>query len=224
MTPAERVAKTAAGEVGYKEKASNKQLDDKTANAGSKNWNKYAAALDELGDIYNGKKNGYDWCDIFVDWCFINTFGKDLGVKLINQPLHGCGAGCTWSMQYYKQAGRFFKSPEVGDQIFYTRDGGKTSYHTGIVTEVNGPLIRTVEGNSKDQVSTYCFNSGGSQVAGFGRPDWSLVPSDTLKPSTWAAASWEKAVAKKILDGSSPTGALTREQLAVVLDRLGLLD
>ena len=43
------------------------------------------------------------------------------------------------------------------------------------------------------------------------------------KPSAWAEESWKKAVEKKILDGESPQSPLTREQLAVVLDRLGLL-
>ncbi len=43
------------------------------------------------------------------------------------------------------------------------------------------------------------------------------------QPSDWAAAAWPKAVAKGILDGADPQGAVTREQLAVVLDKLKLL-
>lgn len=43
------------------------------------------------------------------------------------------------------------------------------------------------------------------------------------KASTWAETAWEKAVALGVFDGSNPHGALTREQAAVVLDRLGLL-
>ncbi|MFZ5643102.1 MAG: glycoside hydrolase family 73 protein [Bacillota bacterium] len=42
--------------------------------------------------------------------------------------------------------------------------------------------------------------------------------------SDWAKASWKKAVDKKILDGTSPKGPVTREMLAVVVDKLGLLD
>ena len=37
-----KVIKTALNEVGYAEKASNKDLDSKTANAGSGNYTKYA--------------------------------------------------------------------------------------------------------------------------------------------------------------------------------------
>ena len=61
MTAVEKLLKTALAEDGYLEKKSNSQLDDKTANAGYNNWNKYARDLDLMG-IYNGKKNGYAWC------------------------------------------------------------------------------------------------------------------------------------------------------------------
>ena len=54
----ERVLATARAEIGYIEKETNAQLDDKTANAGDGNWNKYARDLDALGVVYNGKKNG----------------------------------------------------------------------------------------------------------------------------------------------------------------------
>ncbi len=63
MTPVQRVLATARSENGYLEKATNAQLEDKTANAGYNNWNKFAACLDDLEVVYNGKKNGYAWCD-----------------------------------------------------------------------------------------------------------------------------------------------------------------
>lgn len=47
---------------------------------------------------------------------------------------------------------------------------------------------------------------------------------NTPSPSAWAQEAWEKAVQKGILDGSAPQGNCTREMLATVLDRLGLLD
>ena len=43
------------------------------------------------------------------------------------------------------------------------------------------------------------------------------------QPSSWAKEAWEKAVALGILDGTNPQGNLTREQAAVILDRLGQL-
>lgn len=39
----------------------------------------------------------------------------------------------------------------------------------------------------------------------------------------WAKEAWEKATAKGVLDGTRPRDAITRQELAVVLDKLGLL-
>lgn len=50
------------------------------------------------------------------------------------------------------------------------------------------------------------------------------------KPADWAARSWEKASkkigadGKPILDGTRPADSISRQELAVVLDRLGQLD
>lgn len=41
---------------------------------------------------------------------------------------------------------------------------------------------------------------------------------------TWAKTAFDKATKKGLLDGSSPKGAVSREMLAVVLNRLGALD
>lgn len=46
----------------------------------------------------------------------------------------------------------------------------------------------------------------------------------TKRPvSSYAKSSWEKASKKKIVDGSKPASAASREQLITILDRLGLL-
>lgn len=185
-TPAERLISTAEAEIGYLEKRSNSQLDDKTANAGSKNYTKYARDLDAMG-VYNTKKQGFAWCDIFADWCYITTFGLSVAMKMTFQSMGGYGAGCTESARYYKTAGRFYKSdPQPGDQIFYTKDGGKTCYHTGIVKKVAGGKVYTIEGNTSSAAGV--VENGGcvwaksydldyNRIAGYGRPDWSMVSS-----------------------------------------------
>ena len=132
----QKVISIARAEVGYLEKKSNKDLDDKTANAGDKNYTKYARDMDAINGFYNGKKQGVAWCDIFVDWCFVQAYGIDEGRALLCQPLKSCGAGCKYSRNYYKAKGRLFDSPQPGDQIFfYPSDGigGSAIAHTGLV-------------------------------------------------------------------------------------------
>ena len=185
MTPAERVIATALAEIGYIEKENNSQLDDKTANPGDGNWIKYARDLDALGIVYNGRKNGYAWCDIFTDWCFIYTFGLEVGMALLCQAEKGLGAGCTYSAQYYEAKGQFHKSnPKPGDQIFFTDDGGKTMYHTGLVVGVSNNRVYTIEGNTSSAagvvpnggcVRDKSYPLGASYIGGYGRPDYSLV-------------------------------------------------
>lgn len=43
-------------------------------------------------------------------------------------------------------------------------------------------------------------------------------------PAAWAKTAWDKATAKGVLDGTRPTEPITRQEAAVILDRLGLLD
>ena len=173
--PADIVA-IALAEVGYREKATNSMLDDKTANSGSNNWTKYARDLAAAG-YYNGNKNGYAWCDVFVDWCFFKAYGAVEGQRIQCQtgPL---GAGCVYSAQYYQQKGRYDKNPKVGDQVFF-QTGGQIG-HTGIVVEVTDAAIVTVEGNASDQVKRNTYGLGNGYIAGYGHPLYSDTPTDAV--------------------------------------------
>ena len=91
MTGIERLLATAGAEVGYLEKASNSQLDDKTANAGQANFTKYARDLDKMR-FYNGPKNGFAWCAVFAAWCFVQAFGVDSALEMTGQKLGGYGS------------------------------------------------------------------------------------------------------------------------------------
>ena len=183
MTPQERLIATAKAQEGYIGKKSAAQLDDPKANAGGR-FNKFARDLDALGDFYNGRKNGYDWCDVFVDWCFVTTFGRDIAQKLLCQPDKSCGAGTGYSLGYYKAKGRFFTSPQPADQIFF--GDAKVTKHTGIVTDVRGGYVYTEEGNagSPSAVHGRKYPVGDKQIKGYGRPDWNLVPAGRPEETT----------------------------------------
>lgn len=170
----EAVLNTAREEIGYHEKASNSQLDDKYANSGSGNWTKYARDLDALGDYYNGPKNGYAYCDVFSDWVFVMTFGAETGREMICQPKYSGGAGCLYSAQYYKDAGQWRTYPDPGDQIFFTYSAGEIS-HTGIVESVDESYVTTIEGNTSDSVARRKYPLSSGSIVGYGRPRWELV-------------------------------------------------
>lgn len=236
-----KVIQVALQEVGYLEKKDNSNLDSKTANAGYNNWTKYARDLDKLG-VYNFAKNGFDWCDIFVDWCFVQAYGLDNMVKMLHQPLKGLGAGCTYSMGYYRDNNALFSTPEAGDQCFFSRDGWKTSYHTGLVERVEGGRIYTVEGNTSN-ASGVIANGGGVarksypiSMAMYGRPNYSIVEEDETmtgeeiynklneylrsQPAPkWAEKELEEAKALGITDGTRPMELIPRYQAAIMAKR-----
>jgi hypothetical protein len=187
MTAVEKLITTAKSEVGYLEKKTNNLLDSKTANAGMNNYTKYARDLDKLG-VYNTAKNGYSWCDVFVDWCLIKTFGLMNAMTMTHQPLGKDGASCTNSAKYYKDAGKFYiNNPKVGDQIFFTNDNGKTYCHTGLVTAIKNGKVYTIEGNTSSKVGVVA--NGGcvaeksysltyNKIGGYGRPNYALVEEE----------------------------------------------
>ena len=175
----EAVIKVAESQIGYHEKASNSQLDDFTANSGNNNWNKYARDIDEnYPDWYNGKKNGYDWCDIFVDWCFITAYGRAEAQKLLCQPNNSLGAGCEYSYGYYKDKGQTGSSPKKGAQIFF----GDLD-HTGIVIDFDNNYVYTVEGNSGNEVKKKKYSRNDSWIYGYGYPDYDEEPQPQPTPS-----------------------------------------
>lgn len=176
----------AAKEIGYKEKETNSQLDNPSANAGDANYTKYARDLAAAG-YYQASKQGFAWCDMFVDWCFLKLCGsREKAEDLICQTgLYG--AGCSWSAKYYKQQGRFFTSdPKPGDQIFFNNYA-----HTGIVEKIEGNKITTIEGNTSNKVArrTYLINS--DSIDGYGRPKYAVENSVETVETPEAAAALE---------------------------------
>lgn len=211
---ASKVIKVAEAEVGYLEKASNSNLDSKTGNAGSKNYTKYARDFDsKYPDFYNGKKNGYAWCDIFVDWCFVTAFGVEAALKLLGQPKKSCGAGCSWSALYYQRIPSFYRSPKVGDQIFF-RDKNGSPCHTGLVYKVDSTYVYTIEGNTSTTAGVVAnggcvakkkYKLDSSSIHGYGRPKYDAEPV--------AATKSIETIAKEVIAGKWGNGTARIEAL-----------
>lgn len=199
MNEIERVIETAKAEVGYLEKKTNSQLDDKNANAGNGNFTKYARDLDNVSGFYNGKKNGYAWCDIFVDWCFYKAFGVTRALELLCQPQKSCGAGVGFSARYYKDEGQWYTSnPKVGDQVFLNKLN-----HTGLVIKVDDNYVYTVEGNISSPVNCvkekkYALNS--PSIVGYGRPNYAEDIVEPVEPQKEVFKVGDKVVPTKLVD------------------------
>lgn len=200
MSEKDMVIEIALKEVGYIEKGTNNNLDSKTGNSGSGNYTKYARDLDNLS-FYNGNKNGYAWCDVFVDWCFVEAFGKKRALELLCQPERSTGAGCGFSMNFYKAHNQFYIDAEKGDQIFFT--DGLSIYHTGLVYKVDSSKVYTVEGNTSDV--NYVDGNGGkvckksypinaSYIAGYGRPKYNKTTIEVDIENKEESISSEKII------------------------------
>lgn len=199
MSSASEVIALAKQELGYHEKASNSNLDSKTGNSGSSNYTKYARDLANAG-YYQASKQGFEWCDMFVDWLFYKLYGKTEGERIECQT-GVLGAGTPYSAGYYKAQGRYDSNPQPGDQIFFQRYG--SICHTGLVIDVKDSYVYTIEGNSNNQVEERKYKLGDSYIAGYGHPKYSsnVAPKDFqqigVDVSYWNGRSIDWKAAKK---------------------------
>lgn len=172
MNAIDKLIQIAKNEIGYLEKASNSQLDSKTANAGENNYTKYWR---DIKPDYQGQP----WCAAFVSWCMMKAFGLDTAKKLLKH----------WPYVYCPTMADLFtlnSNPKVGDIVIFYRNG--VFAHTGIVIKVSGDRFWTVEGNTSGG-STIIANGGGvcqksyynSNLPGtkFCTPNYSLVKNVT---------------------------------------------
>lgn len=185
MTAVDKLIAVAEDQIGYLEKKSNKDLDSKTANAGSNNYTKYNRDLKAWTGV--GYINA-QWCQAFVDWCFIRAFGVEDAKKLLYVFTNYTPTGSD----AFKKMGRYIKrgkgTPKRGDVIyFYSSSKGRIG-HVGIVYKVSGKTVYTIEGNTSG-ASSLITNGGGvrkksysmssSYIDGYGSVDYAAI-GDTV--------------------------------------------
>ena len=160
----DKVLSKARAEIGYREEANN--------------WNKYAEYLNGYPDLFwGGSKQFKAWCCTFIVWIFVSLFGVELAIKMLCAPEKPNGlAGCEWAAKYYRNAGRWFTTPQAGDQIFFGSVEHET--HTGIVESVDGGIVTTIEGNTSDGVYRRQYSLSDHTIAGYGRPQWDAVAEE----------------------------------------------
>lgn len=187
-------------------------------------------------DEYDPTWQGQPWCVCGLWWVFQHAgegqafFG---GAKT---------ASCGRLLQWYQAQGQTVPVYEAqpGDLIFLNFHGGTLPEHIGIAESVSTvPLqVTTIEFNTSPGLEGSQDNGGcvarkiryRTQIVGVARPKYKEEPVmvDDLTEH-WAEKSCRKAKAKGIMKGYpdgdwKPDKQITRAELAVILDRLGLLD
>lgn len=146
------------------------------------NINKYAADMDKnYPDFFNLKKQGVEWCGVFVCDGFCNCYGEANALKMLYAPKKNLAAGCRYAANYYRNAKAWYSSPKKGDQIFFGTSGKET--HTGLVIDVSGTTVYTIEGNKDNAVKQCSYKIGNSKISGYGRPAYDAEPTPTPTPT-----------------------------------------
>ena len=213
-----KVIQIALNEVGYLEKSKSAYqknpniIYDKTQGAGEDNYQKYGY---EMRKIYPAVMDfPAPWCDAFVDWCMVQAYGVSNAKEIL------CGNFDDYtvnSCKYYEKSNRLDTNPQIGDQVFFTKNGKSSGcYHTGLVYNVDDNYFYTVEGNTSNAnivvanggcvaKKKYLIKSYKNKVL-FGHPKYDDKLSATELKSI-------DEIAQEVLDGKWGSGAERRARL-----------
>lgn len=224
MNTAEKVIQIALSQAGYMEKSAAAYKKDKniiykmTEGAGSDNYTKYGK---EMHDLYPAVMDfPAAWCDAFVDWCFYQAYGVANAKGLLGGNFDDYTPN---SAQLYKNKGAYYKTPKVGDQIFF--NNGTRISHTGLVYDVDANYVYTIEGNTSNG-STLVANGGMvcakvyplnySRIDGYGRPKYDVgrtgyskgevidVLAFVTKANTYTCKNTKLRITKDIINRNQP--------------------
>lgn len=188
--------------------------------------------MQKYGEAYG--LNGVPWCLQFLWWCF-----REAGERM---AFFGGGkiASCGTFLKWYQEQGQTVPVSEVqpGDIVLLNFHGKQTPEHCGLVSWAGAVNLTTIEGNTSPGLDGIQDNGGcvalkrryPSQIVAVCRPQYKedeMIKDDLT--DHWAERSCRKAEQKAIMKGYPdgtwrPDKEVTRAELAVILDRLGLLD
>ena len=176
--------------VGYCGKTKNIDLDDPTALPGGL-YTCFARDLWMNGNsehYYNGNKNGFSYCCVFVDAMFYYAAGRNKDAAVAVKPTGTLGAGVKWSKGYMEDL--IVENPQPGDIVFF-RSGGDLT-HTGIVVDVTDTTVTTIEGNIngpvyKHVVGQKTYKRTDSYIDSYAQPRYTGE-----KPVTVPAWKWDR--------------------------------
>ncbi len=99
-------------------------------------------------------------------------------------------------------AHRWFANKACPGEYLYTRMGDIAQK----ANDINDPVKEETTVSEKESKET------------------AVTRSVSQEPADWAKAAWDKAEAQGVMDGTRPAEPITRQEVAVILDRLGLLE
>ena len=148
--------------------------------------NEYDLSHKPIIDLYNSYRplaRGYkvtysdSWCDATVSAVFI----KLGAVSLIG----GTECGVMEHVRLFRAAGIWLGRirPQVGDIIVYDWQGDGYADHIGMVEQVSGDSITTIEGNYSDSVKRRSLRYDRSDIMGYARPKYTTAPAPTPAPA-----------------------------------------
>ena len=151
---AEDVLAVAESQIGYKESTENYQVEKEGTT--KKGYTRYGAWY---GDPYG------DWCAMFVSFCLNYA---EVPKKEIPQDSNCQNWIQTLSeRKLYADASSDYQ-PEQGDLIFFSVKKTGGSDHVGLVAEVTKNKIKTIEGNSGNQVEYNTYDRNDDRILGYG--------------------------------------------------------
>ena len=146
---AEDVLAIAKSQLGYAESANNYTVVE----GETKGYTRYGA--------WYGIPYG-DWCAMYASFCYHYA-----GVEGV--PLH---CNCPAWINELKELGLFHGEddyiPNPGDLIFFDWNANGESDHVGLVAEVDGDTVKTIEGNSADSVRYESYALSDNRIQGYG--------------------------------------------------------
>ena len=155
-----QVLDLAKRQLGYKETGNNNT--------------KYSRFFDvEAWQWFNTKKQGAEWCAIFICWLFAQneTLGKDQARTFLGcpQPKDNCAAGVPYLFDYLKNKGyKVDKSKgQPGDIIVLNN-----KKHVGIIEKIEDGYYITIEGNKGNYVAHGSYKITSSYITGIFHPKW----------------------------------------------------
>lgn len=185
MATLKKILEIALSQEGYHEKNDDTDLDSFVSPTdGDGNHTKYARDLWNAGH-FNGDKCGYEWCTIFVNAVFLYAGLTSAEIRKALCQDGSLGAGCVYARQYYKAHKRLYKTPKVGDQVFFSNVVDDPD-HTGLVIEVGSSgAFMTIEGNWGNKVTKVAHNYKSDpywSLCEFGRPYYDEAVEEDTTP------------------------------------------